>query len=76
MSPRDRLILEASARDTYENAVFLKEELAKLGLLGPGTRWVLITSAYHMPRAMGAFRQPASTSSPGPSIIGRGGAPI
>jgi uncharacterized SAM-binding protein YcdF (DUF218 family) len=54
--PREQLILEANARDTYENAVFLKEELAKQGLLGPGTRWVLITSAYHMPRAMGAFR--------------------
>ncbi len=54
--PRERLILEAKARDTYENAVFLKEELGKLGLLGPGTRWVLITSAYHMPRAMAAFR--------------------
>ncbi len=53
---RERLILEAKARDTYENAVFLKEELGKLGLLGPGTRWVLITSAYHMPRAMAAFR--------------------
>lgn len=54
--PREQLILEGAARDTYENAVFLKEELAKMGLLGPGTRWVLITSAYHMPRAMGAFR--------------------
>jgi uncharacterized SAM-binding protein YcdF (DUF218 family) len=54
--PREQLILEAAARDTYENAVFLKEELAKMGLLGPGTRWVVITSAYHMPRAMGAFR--------------------
>jgi uncharacterized SAM-binding protein YcdF (DUF218 family) len=54
--PREQLILEANARDTYENAVFLKQELTKDGLLGPGTRWVLITSAYHMPRAMGAFR--------------------
>ncbi len=54
--PRERLILEASARDTYENAVFLKEELGKAGDLGPGTRWVLITSAYHMSRAMGSFR--------------------
>ncbi len=54
--PRERLILEASARDTYENAMFLKEELGKAGQLGPGKRWVLITSAYHMPRAMGSFR--------------------
>jgi uncharacterized SAM-binding protein YcdF (DUF218 family) len=55
--PRDRLILETNSRDTYENAVFLKEELAKQGELGPGTRWLLITSAYHMPRAIGAFRE-------------------
>lgn len=53
----DRLILEAAARDTYENAVYLKTELDKLGLLGPGKRWVLITSAYHMPRAIASFRQ-------------------
>jgi uncharacterized SAM-binding protein YcdF (DUF218 family) len=53
----DRLILEAAARDTYENAVYLKTELDKLGLLGPGSRWVLITSAYHMPRAIASFRQ-------------------
>ena len=55
--PRDRLILEAAARDTYENAVLLKKELAQRGDLGAGSRWLLITSAYHMPRAMGAFRQ-------------------
>jgi uncharacterized SAM-binding protein YcdF (DUF218 family) len=54
---QDRLILEANARDTYENAAFLKEELTKQGELGSGKRWVLITSAYHMPRAMGAFRK-------------------
>lgn len=53
--PRDRLVLEAKSRDTYENAVFLKEELAKQGELGPGKRWMLVTSAYHMPRAIGAF---------------------
>jgi uncharacterized SAM-binding protein YcdF (DUF218 family) len=53
---QDRLILEAKSRDTYENAAFLKEELMRLGELGPGKRWLLITSAYHMPRAMGAFR--------------------
>src|SRR3974377_732692 len=53
----DRLILEAGARDTYENAVSLKAELDKLGLLDPGKRWVLITSAYHMPRAMASFRR-------------------
>jgi uncharacterized SAM-binding protein YcdF (DUF218 family) len=55
--PRDRLILEAAARDTYENAALLKQELDKRGEIGPGKRWLLITSAYHMPRAIGAFRK-------------------
>ncbi len=54
---RDRLILEAKSRDTYENAIFLKEELTRHGELGPGKRWLLVTSAYHIPRAIGAFRE-------------------
>jgi uncharacterized SAM-binding protein YcdF (DUF218 family) len=63
---QDRLILEANARDTYENATFLKEQLAKQGELGAGKRWVLITSAYHMPRAMGAFRKAGFDVEPWP----------
>jgi uncharacterized SAM-binding protein YcdF (DUF218 family) len=54
---KDRLILEAKSRDTYENAAYLKDILTRSGELGSGKRWVLITSAFHMPRAMGAFRQ-------------------
>ena len=64
--PRDQLILESNARDTYENAVFLKTELAKRGALGPGKRWLLITSAYHMPRAMGVFREAGLELEPWP----------
>jgi uncharacterized SAM-binding protein YcdF (DUF218 family) len=63
---KDRLILEASARDTYENAVFLKEELTKQGDLGPGKRWILITSAHHIPRAIGAFRKAGFDVEPWP----------
>ncbi|MGI8724643.1 MAG: YdcF family protein [Methyloceanibacter sp.] len=63
---RDQLILEANARDTYENAVFLKSELEKRGALGNGKRWLLITSAYHMPRAMGVFREAGLAVEPWP----------
>jgi uncharacterized SAM-binding protein YcdF (DUF218 family) len=62
----DRLILEAEARDTYENATFLKAELEKQGLLGPGSRWLLITSAYHMPRSMGVFAKAGLAVEPWP----------
>ena len=74
---RDRLILEAKSRDTYENAAFLKEELTRLGELGPGKRWLLITSAYHMPRAMGAFRAAGFDVEPWPvDYRTRGGADL
>jgi uncharacterized SAM-binding protein YcdF (DUF218 family) len=51
--PRNRITVEAQSRDTAENAVFTKSLIA----LKPGERWLLITSAMHMPRAIGAFRQ-------------------
>lgn len=49
----DRIIIEAKSRNTYENAVFTREIVKPEA----GQRWLLITSAYHMPRAVGAFRQ-------------------
>jgi len=36
---RDRLILETDARDTYENAAFLKKELEREGVASPGAGW-------------------------------------
>ncbi len=49
----DRLTLESQSRNTYENAVFA----ARLLKPEPGQRWLLITSAVHMPRAVGCFRK-------------------
>ena len=51
--PRDRVILEDRSRNTVENAVFSKA----IAQPKPGERWVLVTSAYHMPRAIGVFRK-------------------
>jgi uncharacterized SAM-binding protein YcdF (DUF218 family) len=48
-----RVIFEDRARNTYENAVLAKAIAAPQ----PGERWLLVTSASHMPRAVGAFRQ-------------------
>ena len=50
---KDRLIMERRSRNTYENAVFSKEVASPK----QGERWLLITSAYHMPRAVGLFRK-------------------
>ena len=63
---RGRLVLESNARDTYENAVFLRKELGRGGAFSEGTRWLLITSAYHMPRSIGAFRQAGFDVEPWP----------
>ena len=50
---RGRITLEARARNTYENAVFSKHLLKPK----PAERWLLVTSAYHMARAVGCFRK-------------------
>lgn len=46
-----RVTFESDSRNTYENAVFSKKLLAP----APGEHWLLITTAWHMPRAVGAF---------------------
>jgi uncharacterized SAM-binding protein YcdF (DUF218 family) len=51
--PTDRMTFESKSRNTYENAVFsadiVKPEASQ--------NWLLVTSAFHMPRAMGCFRK-------------------
>ncbi|AJA62874.1 YdcF family protein [Bradyrhizobium japonicum] len=51
--PKERLILERDSRNTWENAIFTKQLVTPK----PGERWLLVTSAFHMPRAMGMFRK-------------------
>jgi uncharacterized SAM-binding protein YcdF (DUF218 family) len=48
----DRITAEEQSRNTIENAVFSR----LVANPKPGERWLLVTSAYHMPRAMAAFR--------------------
>jgi uncharacterized SAM-binding protein YcdF (DUF218 family) len=47
----ERLILENRSRNTYENAVFTEELVTPQ----PGETWLLVTSAFHMPRSMALF---------------------
>jgi uncharacterized SAM-binding protein YcdF (DUF218 family) len=50
---RARIVLESESRTTAENAAFTR----KLVSPKPGERWLLVTSAFHMPRSIGAFRK-------------------
>lgn len=51
--PSERILLEANSRNTAENAA-LTFDLLDNPLEGP---WLLVTSAFHMPRAVGSFCQ-------------------
>ena len=66
---KERTSLESRSRDTYENAVFTKR------LVNPGAseRWLLITSAWHMPRAIGCFRAAGFAVEPWPVDYRTGG---
>jgi uncharacterized SAM-binding protein YcdF (DUF218 family) len=48
-----RVIAENKSRNTVENAQFSRA----LAQPKPGERWLLVTSAYHMPRSIGIFRK-------------------
>jgi uncharacterized SAM-binding protein YcdF (DUF218 family) len=68
---KSRLIMERASRNTQENAQFSK------ALLAPkeGERWLLVTSAFHMPRSVGLFRKAGFAVEPYPvdwRVGGRG----
>lgn len=50
---QNRITYEGRSRTTYENAILLKAELHPQ----PGETWLLVTSAWHMPRSVGLFRR-------------------
>lgn len=49
----ERVVLEDVSRNTWQNAVLAKELVKP----EPGQTWLLVTSAYHMPRSMGVFEK-------------------
>lgn len=59
---RERMVLEDQSRDTYENALFTRE------LVEPqeGETWLLVTSAFHMPRSVMLFRRAGFDVAPWP----------
>jgi uncharacterized SAM-binding protein YcdF (DUF218 family) len=50
---KERLTAERQSRNTVENAEFAKA----VANPKPGERWLLVTSAFHMPRSIGLFRK-------------------
>lgn len=50
---KKRITIERESRNTYENALFTRELVDP----APSERWLLVTSAFHMPRAIGVFRK-------------------
>ncbi len=48
----ERITLENQSRNTFENARFSRMLLDPK----PDQRWILVTSAFHMPRSVGLFR--------------------
>jgi uncharacterized SAM-binding protein YcdF (DUF218 family) len=48
-----RVMIENQSRNTYENALMTKQMIKPES----GETWVLVTSAFHMPRSVGIFRK-------------------
>jgi uncharacterized SAM-binding protein YcdF (DUF218 family) len=51
--PVERVTFEDKSRTTFENAAAATELMKPK----PDENWLLVTSAYHMPRAMACFRK-------------------
>jgi uncharacterized SAM-binding protein YcdF (DUF218 family) len=50
---RERITMETRSRNTFENAVYSAHLINPI----PNQRWLLVTAACHMPRAIGCFRR-------------------
>src|SRR6202165_1865198 len=59
---KSRLTMERRSRNTQENAEFSKVLAAPKN----GERWLLVTSAFHMPRSVGLFRKAGFAVEPYP----------
>jgi uncharacterized SAM-binding protein YcdF (DUF218 family) len=57
-----RLMMERRSRNTQENAEFSKAMVEPKS----GERWLLVTSAFHMPRSVGLFRKAGFNVEPYP----------
>lgn len=61
--PREAILLESRALNTYENAVYTKEILARNKI----KKILLVTSAAHMPRSLAIFKKQGIDAIPAPT---------
>ncbi len=62
----DQIVLESASRDTEEQALLIRKIVGK-------DRFILVTTASHMPRAMGLFRKAGMEPLPAPAEFRTGG---
>ena len=62
---QEDILLENASRNTHENALFSKQLFDNQQLINPKT--LLITSAYHIPRALGCFKKVGLNVQPFPA---------
>jgi uncharacterized SAM-binding protein YcdF (DUF218 family) len=60
--PPDMVLIESESRDTYENALFSKRLCIRKGLQHP----ILVTTGYHMKRALYCFESVKLMAAPSP----------
>lgn len=63
--PREAILVDDESRNTYENSRFTEKLLAEAGVASP--KVLLVTSAWHMPRALGNFSRTALEVTPAPA---------
>lgn len=51
------VIFERDSRNTFENAIYSQDSLPAGADIADPKGWLLVTSAFHMPRSVGIFRQ-------------------
>ena len=64
-----RMIFEDQSRNTWENAQFTRNIVHP----SPGQHWLLVTSAFHMPRSVGVFRRAGFDVVAGPADFATSG---
>lgn len=59
----ERIVIDDKSRNTEENALYAKQ----LAGTAEGQTWLLVTSAFHMPRSVGLFRKVGFSTLPWPA---------